>query len=90
MKRRRHSPTPVGDEILCLTGAKAGKYDYSQCKICWLWLNVPSWSGESVTPIRQTVDLSKLAERKPGGCGGCGGNMPYRVESASPIALPDN
>lgn len=90
MTRRRHSPTPVEGEILCLTGATIGKYDYSQCKICWLWLNVPTWGDESVTPIRQTVDVSKLAARQPGGCGGCGGNLPYRVESTWPVAPPNN
>ncbi len=67
----------------CLRGAKAGKYDPSQCRVCWLEANSAKWANAELPPRSVTVtrvDFSKLPRGKP--C--CGGQMPYAVASLPP------
>lgn len=64
--RRRHSANPTGDEILCLTGARAGsRYDYSQCHVCWKQLKDPDWGSKEIVPLRKLTpeEIAALPKR---------------------------
>ncbi len=59
----RHSAKPKDDERLCLTGAKVGDYDFSQCRVCWRQLN------ETLDTVLTAEQLAALKAIQRNCCG---------------------